>query len=139
MPLGEGKEWKERGIGLLHLNQNIHDQRRGRLGKKSARSSVAHAHVWLQPCCQSIIVYYLLVMRSEGNLKLILNAVIYETMKFEKIQDRHVRFVSVENEQPCVYLLKASLLALSLFLSFIQSYILGHAVPLTHPLICLLF
>mmetsp|Transcript_20971 Transcript_20971/g.85488 ORF Transcript_20971/g.85488 Transcript_20971/m.85488 type:complete len:373 (-) Transcript_20971:1777-2895(-) len=76
----EKVQWKERGVGQLKLN----------IGKdsKSAR----------------------LIMRSEGSLRLILNANLYEEIRLEKANERSVRFSAFDEDmKPTNYLIRLPL------------------------------
>ncbi|KAL6041599.1 E3 SUMO-protein ligase RanBP2 [Balamuthia mandrillaris] len=70
------KAWKERGVGQLHLN----------VSQESTQSR--------------------LVMRTEGILKLILNAPLFPSMVCERVQEKGVRISSFDNGQPSAYLLR---------------------------------
>ncbi|KAJ8904491.1 hypothetical protein NDN08_001009 [Rhodosorus marinus] len=76
----EKVQWKERGVGQLKLN----------VGKdsKSAR----------------------LIMRSEGSLRLILNANLYEDIRLDKANERSVRFSAFDGDmKPTNYLIRLPL------------------------------
>ena len=72
----ETKEWKERGIGMLHINKH------GPSGKGR------------------------IVMRTDVTLKLILNTICAKEMKFEILQDKNIRFLGILDGNPGMFLLR---------------------------------
>jgi RanBP1 domain len=73
---GENKEWKERGVGMLHINRHGASQQ-----------------------CR-------LVMRMNLTLKLLLNVVCTKKMNFEIVQDKNIRFIGMADSVPGVFLLR---------------------------------
>jgi Ran-binding protein 3 len=73
------KEWKERGVGLLRINQKHENHARlGNLHFPQERLT-------------------LVVMRADGVLRLILNVNIFEKMPCEVVQGKFLRFVGSES------------------------------------------
>lgn len=72
----ENKSWKERGLGLLHINRHT-ETGRGRL-----------------------------ILRTDITLKLILNIYILKSLNFEILQEKNIRFIGTEEGVPGMFLLR---------------------------------